>query len=175
MKPLVFEPYGPFELPIERLPWGRRIAPDRELAAWWKALDYNDLGSARGVFVFSLRAGKGYTPYYVGKTSRQTFSDECFTPHKREKYNHALALQAGTPMMFLVVHPTRRGPVNHSAIDGLELELIQHAYARNPDELMNERRIEDLPIYSISGVLRTSRGQPSRDAQELKRILGIEQ
>jgi hypothetical protein len=174
MPPLVFEPYGPFDLPFETLPRGRRIASDEAIAEWWEYLDYDKLGDARGVFVFSLRAGKGYTPYYVGKTSRQTFARECFTSHKRDKYNHALALQAGTPMLSLLAHPTRRGPVNHSAIDGLELELIQHAYARNPDELMNERRIEDLPIYSVAGVLRSGRGKPSKDARELKRILGFD-
>lgn len=173
MGALVFEPYGPFDIPWDKLPRGRRIASDETIAAWWECLEYANLSTARGVFLFSLRAGKGYTPYYVGKTSRQGFANECFTPHKRNKYNHALALQAGTPTLSLLAHPTRRGPVNHSAIDGLELELIQHAYARNPTELMNERRIEDLPIYSVAGVLRSGRGKPSGDARELRRILGI--
>jgi hypothetical protein len=173
MPPLVFEPYGPFDVPYHRLARGRMIAPDDEIAEWWADLEYTDLSNAKGVFVFSLRAGRGYTPYYVGKTSRQEFGRECFTSHKRNKYNHALALQAGMPTLMFLTHPTRRGPVNHSAIDGLELELINMAYARN-EQLMNERRIEDLPIYSVAGAIRSGRGKPSEDAVELKRILGID-
>jgi hypothetical protein len=123
--------------------------------------------------VFALRAGKGCKPYYVGMTSKQDFGRECFTSHKRNKYNHALAMQAGTPTLMLLVHPQRRGSVNHSAIDSLELELINMAYERNSD-LINERHIEDLPIYSVAGVLRSGRGEPSGDAIELRRILGID-
>lgn len=77
------------------------------------------------------------------------------------------------PTLMFLTYPTRKGPVNHSAIDGLELELINMAYARN-EYLMNERRIEDLPLYSVAGVLRSGRGKPSQDARELKRILGID-
>jgi hypothetical protein len=173
MPALVFEPYGPFDVPYHRLARGRVIAPDKEIAAWWDDLGYDDLYFSRGVFVFALRAGKGYAPYYVGKTSRQNFGRECFTSHKRNKYNHALALQAGMPTLMFLTHPVRKGPVNHSAIDSLELELINMAYARN-QYLMNERRIEDLPIYSVAGVLRSGRGKPSADARELRRILGVD-
>jgi hypothetical protein len=173
MPPLVFDPYGPFDIPVHSFARGRVIAPDNEIKRWWDDLDYDELHALKGVFVFALRAGKGYKPYYVGKTSKQGFGRECFTPHKRNKYNHALAMQAGTPTLMLLAHPQRRGSINHSAIDSLELELINMAYERNPD-LMNERRIEDLPIYSVAGVLRSGRGKRSEDATELRRILGID-
>jgi len=171
--PIVFDPYGPYEVPVLNLDRGRIVATDDAIAEWWGDLPYLDLGLSRGVFVFSLRAGKGFTPYYVGKTSKQDFAHECFTAHKRNKYNHALALQAGTPVMILIAHPPRRGPVNHSIIDQLELELIQYAYDRNPHYLMNERRIEDVPRWSISGALRHGRGKPSADAIALRRVLGL--
>lgn len=173
-EPIVFEPYGPFVVPVLNLDRGRVVSTD-QLDEWWEELDLDQegLSTGRGVFVFSLKAGKGYTPFYVGKTSRQDFEHECFTPHKRDKYNHALASRSGTPVLSLIAYPTRRGAVNHNAIDQLELELIQYAYERNPDGLRNERRIEDIPRWSIAGALRHGRGKPSNEATELRRILGL--
>ncbi len=168
----VFNPYGPFQVPVRHLPRGRVIATDEVIREWWHSSGLPDgIALACGLFVFAMRAGSHYVPYYVGRTSRQGFARECFTPHKRNKYNHALALQGGTPVLCLIAHPKRRGPINNTAICSLEIELIKHAHRCNPN-LLNERLLEALPAWTVAGVLR-SNDHPTESASKLKQILGM--
>jgi len=49
-----------------------------------------DLLNTRGGYIFAIRAGKGFTPWYVGQ-AKKSFKQEIFTPHKKDIYNCVLA------------------------------------------------------------------------------------
>lgn len=57
------------------------IAADKSsLAAFWREVDGifgEDASSGVGCYVFSIRAGKGALPWYVGLAEKQAFRNEC--------------------------------------------------------------------------------------------------
>jgi hypothetical protein len=84
------------------------------------------------VYVFSIRAGRGIVPVYVGKATRR-FRGEAFADHKRTHYSDALAdYVRGTPVMFFVTWPEGR-KARPGMITDVEDFLIQTGVARNPD------------------------------------------
>ena len=59
------------------------------------------LPDACGCYIFAIKAAKGFKPWYVGITKRQSFIKECFTPTKINIYNEVLASGVATPLLFL--------------------------------------------------------------------------
>ena len=57
---------GPYEVPFEQRPGGRVILYND---FWTQTDDLRDLAQERGCYVFAIRAGKGATPIYVGKSN----------------------------------------------------------------------------------------------------------
>mgnify|MGYP001560557112 CR=1 FL=1 len=169
--PLVFVPEGPFEVPVEHLPRGRRIAASRQMREFWERVG-DDIAGAKGVYLFAMRAGRGFTPYYVGKAARQPFLRECYTPDKRNKFNAALAHQRGTPVIIFLPSPLRRGRTNLPAIAALEQEMIQYGYEKNP-RLLNIHHASDPPKWNVQGVLRGGRGRRSEAAKAALKMMAI--
>lgn len=163
-----FEVHGPFEVPVYRGTAGRIVRP-AEGTEFFRA--HSAIGGRRGCYVFGMRAGGGITPVYVGKT-RRTFTDECFTTHKIDKYNQCLVdYSRGTPVLFLITPPARRGAPNQVHIDELENFLIQTGVAANPD-LLNVQGTR-LAEWAITGVLRGRRGRPSQSAGLFKTMMKL--
>jgi hypothetical protein len=126
----------------------------------------------RGCYVFSMKAAKGEKPFYVGKAAKQSFRQECFTPHKRaDHYNEILGSRKGTPYMSFLIQQKVRGKWSLSAIDEVEEFLIAHAAARNPD-LSNQRRLPN-QSWSIRGVASSRQGPRSTEAKAFRTLLGI--
>ena len=124
-----FEVEGPFKVPMEPGNGTKMIAED--IAPFWS--EFSRIRNRKGCYVFALRAGQGFTPLYVGKTTK-TFEGECFADHKLKHYNYALRkYNKGTPVMFFVVYPTKKGKPNASEISDLEEFLIQVGRTVNPD------------------------------------------
>ena len=156
---------GPFVVPVEKKKAGR-IVRASDGVDFFK--QNNSFADKVGCYIFAIRAGGGITPVYVGKTTNR-FDKECFTPHKLGKYNEGLAsYQKGTPVMFFVVLPSKRGKNNNTHIGKLETFLIQTARTRNP-ELMNVQGVaaED---WSITGYIRSSQGKPTKATKEFKKM-----
>jgi hypothetical protein len=163
-----FQVKGPYEVPTYP---GRaaKIVDFERLGEFWSSTD--GLGTARGVYVFAVRAGRGARPIYVGKATN-TFKQEVFTPHKLEKYQRCLAdFRKGTPILYFLCAPSSRGALNRTAVRELEDFLIQTAVSRNPG-LLNVRgtKRED---WAIAGVVRSGVGKPSKAARGLKSLLGL--
>ena len=144
----------------------------KNLDAFW-----DEIGEHRhdvGVYVFAIRAGKGYTPIYVGKTARQSFESEVFTVTNRANhYNPALlGYERGVPVLFLLVHPRGKGKVNQRAIDQVETFFIDVASNKNPD-LSNVKKKKQHK-WRVSGVVRGKQGEGKKyAAQELRRALDM--
>jgi len=95
----------------------------------------HSIAAHRGCYVFGVRAGKGSTPAYVGRATR-SFKQEVFAPHKLTRYQQLLAdYQKGTPVLFFMVAPSRKGAPNTGHIKELEDFLFQIGLAANHDLL----------------------------------------
>ena len=164
--PTIFTVQGPLEIPVYSGKGGRTITPE-DISAFWAT--NKDVQSAYGCYVFAIRAGKGYTPGYVGQ-AKKTFKQELFAPHKLAKYQQFLADYAkGTPVLFLIACPVKKGARNLAHIADLEDFLIQTAVSVNPD-LLNIQGTAQAD-WGISGVLRAGQGKRSIAATEFMRCL----
>ena len=66
-------------------------------------LEKNALAEKQGCYVFAMRSGKGFTPWYVGKATK-TMRQECMTQDKLAKFARVFAAGIqGSPVMFFVV------------------------------------------------------------------------
>ncbi len=141
---------------------------ETNITEFWENTEAEKIRKSKGCYIFGIRAGRGITPYYVGKTSRD-FEKECFADHKRIKYHEALSKGKGSPVMFFVAHPKQRGKTNGRQISEIEEFLIKLQSARNEDHLnKNGSKREDWKILGITGGRK-----PSASAKTLKKMLGI--
>lgn len=163
-----YKPYGPFVVPTANGQRAKYIEA-KKLREFWNA--HEEVGDRRGCYVFGIRTGRGITPMYVGKATRQ-FRSEVFTPHKMAKYQRALSdCGKGTPVLFFLSAPARKGAPNLKAIHELEEFLIQTAVSRNED-LLNVKGTKRA-TWSIAGIVRSPVGKPSSSARQLRRALGL--
>jgi len=168
--PTIFSIEGPREVAYYQGRAGRTITDDN-VREFWEANP--DVADERGCYVFGVRAGKGMTPAYVGKATA-TFRQEAFAHHKLTRYQQFLAdYQRGTPVMFFIVAPTKRGAPNKTHIAELEVFLIQTGQAANP-HLLNVKGTK-AEEWGIAGVLRGGRGKPSNGAKEFRRLMKIQE
>lgn len=166
---VVFKPHGPYQLidPVLRLAGKTREVVGKELRKW---LADQPFGTGRGVYIFALRTGRGTKPWYVGKTWG-SFAVECSQAHKLLKYQRSMALSKGTPLLFLLVDPSKK-KANRRAIKMLEEELIAWAYERNP-RLVNDQSKEPAIRVGVQGVFEGKQGKPSPAAKGVRGVLGI--
>ena len=164
----IFRVIGPRVVPVYEGRAGRTITDD-EVRHFWEA--NHDLVHHRGCYVFGMRAGRGMTPAYVGKAGK-TFRQEVFADNKLKRYQRLLAdYRRGTPVLFFVVAPRRRGAPNSAHIGQLERFLIQSAVLANPDLLNVQNTKAD--EWGISGVVRGSKGKHSAAARGLRTMLKL--
>ncbi|VWC85598.1 hypothetical protein BLA50215_01537 [Burkholderia lata] len=67
------------------------------------------LSTACGCYIIARRAGKGYTPLYIGQACKSSILNESLNPANREKYNIEFAKKGGTPVLFLIPMRTPQG------------------------------------------------------------------
>jgi hypothetical protein len=162
----MFEVNGPYELPVG----GKRFLKPDELDQFWDGI--KDMADKRGCYIFAVRAGGGVTPYYIGKTTR-AFRDEALNPRNQVEFvQPILAERKGTPVLFLLTSPEKKGPTNKKHIDQLEKFLIQQALLVN-EELKNIHGTK-LPDWGIKGVYRGGQGNRSSAAKVLMKCLGLD-
>jgi hypothetical protein len=103
-----FELAGPFKLKCYRGVVKKKESREqllKNLKEWDE-----DLPSAHGCYVFAIRAGKGWTPYYAGQALRRTIFAEATHVDKLQKYNEVLAdYERGTPVLFFLPWVTDGG------------------------------------------------------------------
>lgn len=165
------EVYGPFEIDYEKGGSCKRIQKSHANTFWTKS-STSKLKTKQGCYIFAMKAGTGFTPWYVGKAGKK-FSQEIFTDHKRDHYNDALFKKSfGNPVMFLVAPPGNINKVRTADLNHLEKELIQFALNKNSD-LCNTQNTKNLPSWSIKGVIRSGAGKPRKNALSFKKMMGI--
>lgn len=168
----IFVPYGPFNVPTQKARNGKMPHANIEKVFWeQKGSDLKSLSDARGCYIFAIRAAKGYIPWYVGKTAKASFSKEIFNGDNKYKYSCVLSnCGKGNPVMFFVAYPPdKKGPANQPFIDKVETFLIEKCRDKNA-KLLNKHKAH-LAKWAIEGIVRAGQGQPTIEAQELKRLI----
>lgn len=157
------------------------IAADKEsLNDFWGKVDNQleeGLSGAIGCYVFSIRAGKGVLPWYVGLAEKQSFRRECFTSHKLVHYNNAIAKRTGTPLLTLVAKYTPKGQLvgptgnEHRDVQFLEAMLISNCLGRNA-KLYNIRDTKLLREMIVPGLLNTPQGKSAASVADFRALVG---
>ncbi|MBA4337553.1 MAG: hypothetical protein C0421_01760 [Hyphomonas sp.] len=174
-----FENYGPFRIP-RRGPIIDRPA----LSGFWKAVGEQSVGlpTAQGCYIFAIKAGKGYTPWYVGKAAgRDGFQQEALSDGKQNQYNWAWSSQAygkGTMVLFFVARRTASGKdfsrqAGTADIDWLERHLISLALEANND-LLNVHYTRIHKELFVPGVINDPAKKFSEATTELQRTLNVQ-
>ncbi|MCX6831927.1 MAG: hypothetical protein NT028_07285 [candidate division Zixibacteria bacterium] len=174
---LGLEVLGPVEIPFTRQTkgLGKRI-DDGKRATFWNHYLAVTCKDKQGCYVFALRSGKGFTPYYVGKAGKKSggrLGGEVFADHKLRKYNSVLFEGSkGTPVIFFVVPPGSKKIVPNKILGEVEKYLIQAAKYEN-DQLVNVQHTKNLPKWGIVGVIRGGQGKPAATSMKFSKMMGI--
>jgi hypothetical protein len=159
---------GPYEIPFYVGRGGRTIR-DEDVERFWE--DHSKYEKRRGCYVFGIRAGRGFTPGYVGKATRG-LKKEVLAPHKLSRYQQFLAEYAkATPVLFFVLAPVQKGKTNNAQISAIEKYLINLGVTANPD-LLNVRGTKP-PDWGIKGVIRGGKGKTATGTRDFRRMMGI--
>ena len=172
---MLFDVAGPFK--VKRYGKKKLITKQsltelkQELEEW-----ESGLCDACGCYVFAIRAGKGYTPYYVGQACKRAILDEALNPSNRGKYNEVCSETNGMPVLFFLPMrtPTRRfrkkGSGRLPAIDFLERWLIAQAIDKN-SRLINNKETRFLRKIHVVGVFNAGQGEATSDSACLHKAL----
>ena len=173
-----FYPYQSIEIPRQE---NGLIANDKDsLRYFWETVEEIEegLSQAIGIYIFSIRAGKGSIPWYVGKAEKQVFMKECFQHHKLTHYNNCIAKRKGTPLLTLIPKFTKKdyfvqpNGYEHADITTLEKMLIGTCLKKNP-KLANARDTKLYRELTLPGYINTPQGGISSCVKEFKAMLGV--
>jgi hypothetical protein len=147
---------------------------------WAKVEDEESgLSGACGCYLFALQNGQNIVPWYVGKTEKRTFENECCGATQINYYNEVLVDHNGTPLLFLLPRMTGSGAKfskpsknGHRDIDFLETMLIGMALEEN-ENLVNIKKTALLREMKVPDVINSGRARPTGDATDLRNALGL--
>jgi len=174
-----FVVYGPYELKRDAY----NSFEKKQNSELWKEVEKDEpgLSNACGCYVFRIVAGKGAKPWYVGKTERQTFKLECFSPRIMRIYDKAFkGRKSGTAELILLALDKKkkggfRKPAkkDKEAIGVLELLLITRAFEKNPKLLNTQGTKGTDKKLVVEGILNTPRlahGGPAKALRDTFRL-----
>ena len=173
-----YETFGPYDLERD----GHRLASGA-LRRFWKLRREDSrpgLSDAVGVYVFSIwsEASQELTPWYVGRTDRQSFQMRFRQQdlHFRQVLERA---KKGRLQIFLLAfmapggerfrRPTKT-QISHN--EWLESILIGSALSRNR-ALVNASKVAFLKTLVVPGYLNTPKGKLDKSAVALQKMLEL--
>lgn len=161
---------GPYPLQFNE----KGMLNKEEIAKFFSG-EASGFSSKHGVYVFAVKHGQTYLPYYVGKT-KNSFKAEIFNSSNLRKYEFVFRERNGKPVMFLLVPSDEVGlAVNKEKkvskkradiIKEIEEFFIQLSACVNP-KLLNKQNAKG-PKWSIKGVLNTNQGRPDKETSSFK-------
>ncbi|MGR3915129.1 MAG: hypothetical protein OD918_11585 [Gammaproteobacteria bacterium] len=138
------------------------------------------LSGACGCYVFVIRAS-GTLPWYVGKTERSNFGNQCMYSGKLRQFESALrGRERGVPELYLLPQMTdgdkfvTSSKVNKPAINSLEGLLITLGVWRNKD-LLNSSNAQKWRDLEVDGFYNSKkRGRRSEEVAQLRDVFDLE-
>lgn len=164
---------GPISIPFQKSVQGcAKHIGKVEVKAFWETAEAEAIAEKQGCYVFALKAGKGFRPWYVGKATK-TMRQESLHPHKLAHYNEVLFQgMKGTPVLFFVVLGGNKKKVSAVVIDEMETFFIQTVLTKHP-EIQNVQKT-NLPEWTVKGVIRGGKGQPKVNAVMFSKMMGLD-
>ena len=162
--------YGPFEVPCAKNGATKFIdRPHKRL--FLEKIATENLSKKQGCYIFALRAGRGFCPWYVGKATK-TMHQECLGTYQMHQYNAVIAKShKGSPVMFFVSPEGTKKKVPRAICAEMEAALIQAALSENP-HLRNVQKAK-VPAWGIDGVLRGRHGKPTKRESAFRKMMGF--
>jgi hypothetical protein len=147
--------------------WGNKRVDTEKLKEFWANLE--EMKTRRGVYVFAVHASKGWKPLYVGRTKKQTFRARIAQHANRTgRFNKILKRIKKGKLWLFFIGRVGKGKRSNSAIDDLEIEFINYAFAGNKN-LDNDRGLKK-PKYQVKGF--GGKGKLSPSEKKLRDVLG---
>ncbi|PCI26581.1 hypothetical protein COB52_05895 [Candidatus Kaiserbacteria bacterium] len=174
---MYFYPYESIEIPRT----SGLVARDKEsLNTFWSEVEEIEegLSTAIGIYIFSIRAGMGSLPWYVGKAEKRGFRKECFAHHKLTHYNESLSGRKGTPLLTLLPKLTpghafvQPNGNPHGDISALEKMLIGTCIQKNSD-LANISDTKLRREMVVPGYINSPKGRARSSVKEFRQLLGV--
>jgi hypothetical protein len=131
-----------------------------------------DLLNSNGVYVFSVKAGRGRKPWYVGKSEKSTFLKEALNPRNLVLLNSLVNNRRGTLELTLITQAKARGKPNLSQISEIEYLLIGHAAERNHG-LLNNHYSNQGDKFTLKNIYNSGAGKRSKREQAFKDLMGL--
>ncbi len=133
------------------------------------------LRNASGCYIFSIKHGNNFKPWYVGKAEKTRFSTEVFNK-RNQKMCRDILKKPGKINLFLLPKLTPTGrfarPQPSRHIQHLEVHLISWALKRN-ENLSNVHYATIFRELEVPGLFNDGPGQPPLEVQDLKHTLGL--
>ncbi len=171
---MLFDIFGPFEISLTN-----NTITKEDITEFIENVEAenNGLTKAYGCYLFAIRASRGYTPWYVGKTEKNTFAKEVFTVHKLSIYKDYIH-RKGTPVFFFIPKLTPAGYFEGRSrggkeIDFLETLLIGRVMKKNPD-VANIRKTKVFKEMMVPGIINSSKGKKSNSVNLFLKAIGGE-
>lgn len=163
-----FRVEGPFHMPFKKLAsCGWDFLQGTAILDFWQKMENKH---SKGIYIATIQTEQTEIPLYVGKAHKTNFMRECFTDHKVKKYFKGLApYKGGTPRMYFITSPKKRGQAPGKRITELEKLLIKVAYLKNPN-LQNDHEIPGVTVEGLSG---NTNGATPKAAHHLRYALSL--
>ncbi len=163
-----FELSNEYDVPIKIAKNGAKSFDREKIKQWAKE---EELLGLKGVYIFSIRAGRGVKPWYVGKTEKQNFLKEAFNPRNAGALYDVINNQKGTLVIQFITQVRSRGVPNMRQVGEIEFFLIGHASERNKN-LLNNNGVKKSD-WVIKGVYNSGRGKRTKRQIEFCKLMGI--
>src|ERR1017187_2374138 len=164
----ILDVVGPLRVPSYKGKGGRTIR-DEDIDSFWAI--YKHYKHRRGCYVFGRRAGRGFTPGYVGLATK-SLGQEVFAHHKLSRYQQFLVEYAKwTPILFFILLPEKRGKPNAIQLHKVERFLINLGLTSNP-QLLNQHYTKP-EKWGIRGVVRGGKGKTAQGTVSFRQMMGI--
>ncbi|MEO0382217.1 MAG: hypothetical protein AAF234_01585 [Pseudomonadota bacterium] len=167
-----FEVSKIYEVPVARQKsGGREIELARLKLVADEDAELKTLLESKGVYVFTLKAGKGRKPWYVGKSERSTLLKEGFNSRNILSLNSLINSRKGTLEVSFVTELRKRGKPNLREIGEIEYMLIGAAAERNHD-LLNKHHVAG-DTFKIRNIYNSGAGKRSNQQAAFADIFGM--
>ena len=138
--------------------------------------DFSKLLDSAGVYVFSIKAGKGEKPWYVGRTTKQTFLREAFNDRNIRRLHALINDRKGTLKLTLISQKrVIKNQPNTQQIGEMEYFLIGYAHERNPEILNTQNTLQE-DGFVIEGVYNENKKDlgKTKTQRNFQKLIGFE-